>query len=83
MDLIDQRLTPMPDYMKAQVIETWKNISLKTELESKFATNKLMQSQIYNTLARNYRTDTIFEEIALDSILHLHTRRRKILSNDC
>lgn len=69
IEKLDERATPMPNYMKAQILQGKSIVSLKQELESELANYKLKQARAINGLVREYLSDTINQEIALDSIV--------------
>jgi hypothetical protein len=71
MEQLDERDTPMPDYMKAQVLEAGGNISMKTSIESQLASLKLKETRVFNKLVSQYLIDLNSIENSTDSIAEI------------
>jgi len=57
MDKLDKRNTPMPEYMKAQILAGRSLSTIKQELESKLASYYLKKQKTINNLVRQYMID--------------------------
>jgi hypothetical protein len=55
MDKLDARFDPLPDYMKAQILEGRNITSLKEEMESQLAKYRLRKSRTINALMHYYQ----------------------------
>lgn len=77
MDKLDARLDPLPDYMKAQILEGRNITSLKEEMESQLAKYRLRKSRTINALMHYYQhpdstsggTDSIVQLLLNDTEL--------------
>lgn len=72
IEKLDERINPMPDYMKAQILQGKGIVTLKQELESQLAKYKLKQLRAIHGLIREYLADTVSPETATDSIVALY-----------
>jgi hypothetical protein len=59
MNKLDERWTPLPEYMKEQILQGKNIVSVKERTESKLAKYILDKSRAMNAMARNYRNDTV------------------------
>jgi hypothetical protein len=66
---LDERWTPLPEYMKEQILQGKNIVSVKEKTESKLAKFMLDKSRAMNELARNFRNDTVGE---VDSLMALY-----------
>ena len=71
MEQLDQRWDPLPDYMKAQILQGRSIVSLKEEAESKLAGWKLKKAQAFNALVNIYQGDTIDPQASMASLMAL------------
>lgn len=58
MDELDQRWTPLPEYMKAQIIQGKSMVSVRESMESTLARHQLDKSIAVSALARNWHNNT-------------------------
>ncbi len=72
IEKLEERVTPMPNYMRAQILQGKSIVSLKQELESQLANYKLKQSRAINGIVREYLADTINPVSSTDSIVALY-----------
>lgn len=73
MNKLDERLDPLPGYMKAQILAGRSIVSIREETESRLAAFKLQRAKHFNALQRYYLNDTIDPEASVDSFtLLLH-----------
>jgi len=73
MNKLDERLNPLPGYMKAQILAGRSIVSIREETESRLAAFKLQRAKHFNALQRYYLNDTIDPEASVDSLtLLLH-----------
>jgi photosystem II stability/assembly factor-like uncharacterized protein len=70
MDKLDERMEPLPDYMKAQILEGRNITSLKEEMESQLAKYRLTKSRTFNSLMHYYQHPDSINDGA-DSIVQL------------
>ena len=68
MDKIEERTDPMPDYMKAQIIEGGGLVSLFEDLQSQRSYYKQKRARAYNALVKQYISDTIDPTGSTDSL---------------
>lgn len=73
IDLLNTRWDPMPDYMKAQILQGRSLVSLKEETESRLGAYKQSKLKAFNGLVNYYITDTIAPSISTDSLIDLLT----------
>jgi len=71
MDKIEERTDPMPDYMKAQIIEGGGLVSLFEDLQSQKSYYKQKRANAFNALVRQYINDTIDPSGSTDSLMSL------------
>jgi Papain family cysteine protease/Secretion system C-terminal sorting domain len=69
MNKLDERYTPLPDYMKAQILQGRSILSIREETEAALAGFKAKKARAFNTLKRYYRNDTLNPQASADSIL--------------
>ncbi len=70
LNTLDDRFTPMPDYMMAEIMQGQNTIGAKETLEQELATHKTIRSRSYQKIARYYLQDTI-NACAFDSLASL------------
>ena len=70
MNKLDERWTPLPEYMKEQILQGKNIVSVLEKTESKLGRFKLDKARAMNELERIYRNDTIG---GLDSLAALYT----------
>ncbi|RLD51972.1 MAG: hypothetical protein DRJ05_17880, partial [Bacteroidetes bacterium] len=71
MGKIEERADPMPDYMKAQIIEGGGLVSLFEDLQSQKSYYKQKRVNAFNALVRQYVSDTINPPSSTDSLMSL------------
>lgn len=78
---LDERNEPMPEYMKAEILEYRDTISEMEKLRGRISNYKLKKSRIFSSLVRNYKFDTITPIISTDSLIDLLTQDSSIFSD--
>lgn len=68
MDKIDERLDPMPDYMKAQIVQGRSLVSVFEELQSQLAFYRQQRKLAFSSLVTYYRSDTVNAVSSADSL---------------
>jgi hypothetical protein len=58
MEELEQRWTPLPEYMKAQIMQGKSLVSVREGMESKLARHQLDKATAVNALARNWHNNT-------------------------
>jgi subtilisin family serine protease len=58
LEELDQRWTPLPEYMKAQIMQGKNLVSVRESMESTLARHQLDKAIAVNTLARNWHNNT-------------------------
>lgn len=71
MDKLDERWDPLPEYMKAQILQGKSIVSIKEELESELAGYKQQRAKAFNGLVRWFLNDTLNPVASSDSLLLL------------
>ncbi|PIY33089.1 MAG: hypothetical protein COZ08_05820, partial [Bacteroidetes bacterium CG_4_10_14_3_um_filter_42_6] len=71
MSTLDNRYDPMPDYMKAQVLQGRSIVSLKEEAESRLGAFRLEEARAFYSLARIFMSDTLTPAASSDSLAAL------------
>jgi hypothetical protein len=71
MDKLDERWTPLPEYMKAQILAGRSIVSIREETESRLAAFKLEKAKCFNDLVRYYLNDTVNPQASLDTLMVL------------
>jgi len=77
MNKLDERWTPLPEYMKEQILQGKDIVSVKEKTESKLAKFRLNKARAMNTLARNWVNDTV---AGMDSLTMLYEQDNGIES---
>ncbi|MCD4728240.1 MAG: T9SS type A sorting domain-containing protein, partial [Pirellulales bacterium] len=72
MTKLDERWIPLPEYMKAQILQGRSIVSIREETESKLIAYKLERAKAFNALAWYYLNDTINSTGSLDSLTALY-----------
>ncbi|MEZ5196323.1 MAG: T9SS type A sorting domain-containing protein [Bacteroidales bacterium] len=71
MAQLDERWDPLPEYMKAQVLQGKSIVSIKEELESELAGYKQQKAKAFNGLVRWFINDTLNPVASSDSLVML------------
>ncbi len=71
MNTLDSRWDPMPDYMKAQILQGRSLVSLKEETESRLGAFNLDKARALYGLSRMFMYDTMNPSTAVDSLIDL------------
>ncbi len=71
MNKLDERWDPLPEYMKAQILQGKSIVSIKEELESELAAYKQQKAKAFNGLVRWFMNDTINPVASSDSLVLL------------
>ena len=71
MGKIEERNNPMPDYMKAQIIQGGGLVSLFEDLQSQKSYYEQKRASAFNSLTKHYITDTIDPTGSSDSLMVL------------
>ena len=66
---LDERWDPLPDYMKAQILQGKDIVSIKEELESHLASHKQKKAKAFNRLVRYFLMDTLNPVASSDSLV--------------
>ena len=81
MSKLDERWDPLPEYMKAQILQGRSIVSIREETESILAARKLQKAKYFNALVRLYLKDTLNPQASIDSLktllLHEHSLNAK------
>ncbi|HPE57477.1 MAG TPA: T9SS type A sorting domain-containing protein [Bacteroidales bacterium] len=68
MNKLDERWDPLPEYMKAQILQGRSIVSIREETESVLAARKLKKAKYFNALVRLYLEDTLNPQASIDSL---------------
>ena len=68
MSKLDDRWDPLPEYMKAQILQGRSIVSIREETESVLAARKLEKVKYFNALVRLYLEDTLNPQASIDSL---------------
>ncbi|MBN2175052.1 MAG: T9SS type A sorting domain-containing protein, partial [Bacteroidales bacterium] len=68
MNKLDERWDPLPEYMKAQILQGRRIVSIREETESVLAARKLKKAKYLNALVRLYLEDTVNPLASTDSL---------------
>ena len=68
MTKIEERSDPMPEYMKAQILQGGSLVSAFEDLQSEYAFYKQKRKEVYTQLIETYLVDTLNPASALDSL---------------
>jgi hypothetical protein len=68
MTKIEERSDPMPEYMKAQILQGRSLVSVFEDLQSEYAFYKQKRKEVYTQLVETYLNDTLNPESALNSL---------------
>lgn len=71
MTKLDERWDPLPQYMKAQILQGKSIVSIKEQLESELAAYKQQEAKAFNGLVHWFMTDTLTPAASSDSLLLL------------
>jgi hypothetical protein len=72
LNKLDDRWTPLPDYMVEQILQGRNLISVKEKTESQLARFMLDKTRAMSRLERTYRSDTANMQSSLDSLAMLY-----------
>jgi hypothetical protein len=75
---IDERLDPMPEYMKSEIIQGKNIIGAKEELESNLAYYKLRHAHALDRLIRYYHNVSQSQEDVTDSLIGLYANENTL-----
>jgi hypothetical protein len=78
MSKLDERWSPLPEYMKAQILQGRSIVSIREETESRLAAFKLNRAKSYNALVRYYLNDTVTPQASRDSLIALYSSESTI-----
>jgi hypothetical protein len=68
MDKLDERWTPLPEYMKEQILQGKNIVSIMEKTESKLGRFRLEKARAMNELERIYRMDTVAGTDSLEAL---------------
>jgi hypothetical protein len=74
IEKLGERNNPMPDYMKAQVLEGRDIMTEKQSVEADIANYKLIKARAFNELTRQYLGSAENVQVSLDSLEQLYTQ---------
>jgi len=74
---IDERVNPMPGYMKAQILQGRSLVSVFEELQSQLGFYKHQREAAFNELVKLYISDTVQPAASADSLMALLTAEQK------
>jgi hypothetical protein len=74
---IDERVNPMPGYMKAQILQGRSLVSVFEELQSQLGFYKHQRDAAFNELVKLYISDTVQPAASADSLMSLLTAEQK------
>jgi len=80
MNKLDERYDPLPDYMKAQILQGRSIVSIREETESHISAYKMQKTRAINDLVRYYRNDSINSQASSDSLLALYRNENSLWS---
>jgi hypothetical protein len=72
LNKLDDRWTPLPEYMVEQILQGRNLISVKEKTESQLARFMLDKTRAMSRLERTYRSDTANMQVSLDSLAMLY-----------
>ena len=78
MDKLDERYDPLPDYMKAQILQGRSILSIREETETDLARFKAKKARAFNEIIRHYRRDTLNPQASADSILIMYQNENQL-----
>ena len=81
MQKLDERWTPLPEYMKAQILAGRSVVSIREETESRLAAFKLEKAKYFNNLVRYYLNDTVNPVGSMDSLVVLLENENSLTAN--
>jgi hypothetical protein len=71
MGKLDKRWNPLPDYMKAQILQGRSIVSIREETESRLAASIQDEAKGFSSLIRGFNNDTIDPGASRDSLILL------------
>jgi len=78
MNKLDERYDPLPDYMKAQILQGRSILSIREETEADLARFKAKKARAFNEIIRHYRRDTLSPQASADSILMMYQNENQL-----
>ncbi len=78
IDKLNERINPVPEYMKAQILQGRSILSLREETEADLSDYKDKETRILNKIISYYRNDTINPIASADSILKMYQSEDKL-----
>lgn len=69
---LNERWDPLPEYMKAQILQGKSIVSIREELESELAGYRQQKARAFNRLVKYYLNDTVNPDLSSDSLLLLY-----------
>jgi len=78
MNKLDERYDPLPDYMKAQILQGRSILSIREETEAGLARFKAKKARAFNEIIRHYRRDTLNPQSSADSILMMYQNENQL-----
>ncbi|MCD4736011.1 MAG: hypothetical protein K8R53_08210, partial [Bacteroidales bacterium] len=80
MDKLDERWIPLPQYMKAQILQGRSIVSIREETEAKLAAYKQRKAKALNMIIKYYLCDTVSPQSSLDSLIGLFQSENGIIA---
>jgi hypothetical protein len=80
IEKLDERSDPMPEYMKAQVLEGREIMTEKQSVEAGIANYKLIKARAFNELTRQYLGSAENVQVFLDSLEQLYVQDNELES---
>ena len=78
MNKLDERWDPLPEYMKAQILQGKSIYSIREELESELAGYRHKKALAVNKLVGYYRNDTVNPVLSSDSLVLLYQQENSL-----
>jgi hypothetical protein len=80
MNKLDERWNPLPDYMKAQILQGRSIVSIREETESRLAASIQDEAKGFSSLIRGFINDTIDPGASRDSLILLFENDNRLSS---
>jgi len=80
MNKLDERWDPLPEYMKAQILQGKSIVSIREELESVLTGYHQQKARAFNKLVRFYRNDTENPSISSNQLVLLYQQDNSLNS---
>jgi len=81
MDKLDERLDPMPEYMKAQILAGKSIQTLKQELEAQLAGYQMDKAKAMNNIIRYYKKEETDPTVAYTELVNLYQEDNTVKSS--